>query len=92
MFITVTSTLGNKPKTVKNGMHIDAMSSIDALLKMVVTDKEAIIQRKDGRELQIVYHGCIYTEVFNQKELLLDWINLKVDTFPEGGIYAQSSI
>jgi len=92
MKVTISSTLGSIPKEVKNEFYVENLSSIDALLKMVVTDKVASLKRQDGKEIFIVNNGCIYTEVYNQKQLLVDWCNLKVDEFPEAGEYAKSSI
>ena len=92
MKVVIKSVLGNKPKEVRNEFYVENLSSIEALYKMVVTDKTCSLTRADGKEVPIVANGCIYTEVFNQKQLLVDWCNLKVDTFPEAGEYAKSSI
>lgn len=92
MEVIVKSTLGNKPKEVTNRFHIDSLSSVEALYKMVVTDKTCSLKREDGQEVQVVSNGCIHVEVFNQKQLLVDWANMKVDEFPLGGQFAKSSI
>lgn len=92
MEVVVRSVLGNKPKEVTNRFHIDSISSVEALNKMVVTDKTCSLIRQDGKEVQIVYNGTIQTEVFNQKQLLVDWANMLTDEFPLGGQFAKSSI
>jgi hypothetical protein len=92
MKVLVKSILGNKHKEVTNWHYIENLSSVEALNKMVVCDKTCSLIRKDGKEVQIVYNGTIQTEVFNQKQLLVDWANMLTDEFPLGGQFAKSSI
>jgi len=92
MKVKVTSLLGNKPKTVVNTFPMVSLQDVDKLLRAVVTDRTATVTRADGQETTIVHIGCIRTEVFNQKQLLLDWAQGLVDEFPQGGAYATSSI
>lgn len=92
MEVIVKSVLGNKPKEVSNVFYVENVGSVEALYKMIVTDKTAILMREDGQEVQIVANGIIYTEAFNQKQLLVDWCNHVVDEFPIGGQFAKSAI
>jgi hypothetical protein len=92
MKVTLTSILGNKPKEVRNVFEVASVDDADKLIKACITDKHASIKRSDGKEIPIVANGCVYIEVFNQKNLLVDWCNQRVDEFPNGGMYAKSSI
>jgi hypothetical protein len=92
MRVQITSLLGNQSKIVNNIHEVDTISDIDSLLKYVVTTRTTTIIRADGKETTIVYIGAIRTEVYNQKQLLVDWCNLRVDEFPKTGAYANASI
>jgi hypothetical protein len=92
MRVQIKSLLGNQSKIVNNIHEVDTISDIDSLLKYVVTTRTTTIIRADGKETTIVYIGAIRTEVYNQKQLLVDWCNLRVDEFPKTGAYANASI
>ncbi len=92
MQVTVTSILGNRPKQVVNTFEVSSVADVEKLIKACITDRTAVIKRQDGMELFVVDNGCVFTEVYNQKALLVDWCNLEVDEFPLGGAYAKSSI
>ena len=92
MRVQITSLLGNQSKIVNNIHEVDTISDIDSLLKYVVTTRTTTIIRADGKETTIIYIGAIRTEVYNQKQLLVDWCNLRVDEFPKTGAYANASI
>jgi hypothetical protein len=92
MKIKATSLLGNMPKYVDNKFEVSSLKDLDVLFKAVVTNRNCVLTRPDGKELTIVHRGSLYTEVYNQKQLLLDWCNEKVDEFPNGGMYAKASI
>lgn len=92
MKVKVKSLLGNQPKWVTNYMSVDSISDLDKLVRSVVIDRSATIIREDGKETEIVSVGTVHTEVYNQKQLLVDWCNLKVDEFPIGGEYQKASV
>lgn len=92
MKVTVTSLLGNQPKEVKNTFEVYTAQDVDTLVKACITDRTATIKRQDGKETQIVYNGTVHTEVYNQKQLLVDWCSQRIDEFPLGGVYATASI
>ena len=92
MKVTVTSLLGNLPKEVKNTFEVVNTSDVDKLVRACVTDRVAVVKRQDGKEVSIVNNGTVYTEVYNQKQLLADWCSQLVDEFPIGGAFAKSSI
>lgn len=92
MRVTVTSVLGNKPKEIKNVFEISSISDVEKLIRACVTDRTAVVKRQDGKEVSIVNNGTVYTEVYNQKQLLADWCTQLVDEFPVGGQFAKSSI
>lgn len=92
MKVKVISLLGNKPKYVTNLHNVETEADVNSLLRMVITDRSATITREDGKETDIVYNGTVRDEVYNQKKLLVDWCNMQVDEFPEGGMYARASI
>jgi hypothetical protein len=92
MRVKIKSLLGNQSKIVNNPHEVDTISDIDRLLKYAVTNRTTTIIRADGKETTIVYIGAIRTEVYNQKQLLVDWCNLRVDEFPKTGAYANASI
>lgn len=92
MKVTVTSVPGNKPKEIKNVFEVSSTGDVDKLVRACITDRSAVVKRQDGKEIAIVNNGTVYTEVYNQKQLLADWCELKVDEFPIGGVFAKSSI
>lgn len=92
MKVTITSLLCNKPKYVKNVLEISTMTDLDKLIRAVVTDRSATITRADGKETEIVNVGTVRTEVYNNKELLIQWCNLQVDEFPPGGEYLKATV
>jgi hypothetical protein len=92
MKVKIRSLLNSKSERVNNYLDINNLDDINKLCRWVVVDREAVIIRADGEETLIVSHGTIRNEVYNQKELLIDWCNLRVDEFPESGEYRRSSI
>lgn len=92
MKVRLISILGNKSKEVRNTFDISSIEDVEALIKACIIDKRANITREDGAEVSIVENGCVHIEVFNQKQLLVDWCNQKTNEFPLGGIYVTSSI
>ena len=92
MKVTVTSVLGNQPKEVKNVFEVATSVDVEKLVRACITDRTAVVKRQDGKEVAIVNNGSVYTEVYNQKQLLADWCTQLVDEFPIGGAYATSSI
>lgn len=92
MKVRVNSLLGNTPKWVSNTMEVSNISDLDKLIKAVITDRSVILTRSDGLETEIVNVGAVRLEVYNQKELLVDWCNLRIDEFPLGGEYAKATI
>ena len=92
MKVKIKSLLCNQPKWVTNYMPVNTIGDLDRLIRSVVVDRSATIVRDDGKETEIVYNGTVRTEVYNQKQLLVDWCNMQVDEFPSGGEYSRSSI
>jgi hypothetical protein len=92
MKVKIESLLCNKPKWVSNYLDVNSIGDLDKVIRMVVTDRSAILTREDGKSTEIVNTGCVRTEIWNQKQLLVDWLNLRVDDFPEAGKYIKSSI
>lgn len=92
MKVKITSLLGAKQKFVMNVASISCISDLNAIIRSVVTDRSATLTRSDGKETMIVHCGTIRDEVYNQKQLLVDWCNLLVDEFPEGGLYRGASV
>lgn len=92
MKVKVKSLLCNQPRWVTNYMPVDSIGDLDKLIRSVVIDRSAIIIREDGKETEVVSVGTVQTEVYNQKQLLVDWCNLRVDEFPIGGEYQKASV
>jgi hypothetical protein len=92
MKVIVKSLLGNAPKWIVNTMEVSSTSDLDKLIKAVITDRSVILTRVDGLETEIVSVGAVRLEVYNQKQLLVDWCNQLVDEFPSGGGYAKATI
>lgn len=92
MKIKITSLLGAKQKFVTNVTNVSSISDLNALIRSVVTDRTATITREDGKQTDIVHCGTVRDEVYNQKKLLVDWCNLLVDEFPDGGTYRGASV
>ena len=92
MKIKITSLLGSKQKTVTNIVDLSSLKDLDAVIRAVVTDRTATLTRVDGKQTDIVYCGTVRDEVYNQKQLLVDWCNLLVDEFPDGGLYRGASV
>lgn len=92
MKVKIKSLLCNQPKWVTNYMPVTTIGDLDRLIRSVVVDRSATIIRDDGKETEIVYNGTVRTEVYNQKQLLVNWCNMQVDEFPSGGEYSRSSI
>jgi len=92
MKVRIESLLCNQPRWVKNSLDVNTLADLDKLIKMVVVDRTATITRADGKSTDIVHVGSVRDEVWNNKQLLVDWINLEVDEFPPGGSYKGASI
>jgi hypothetical protein len=92
MKVKIKSLLCNQPKWVTNIMDVNTHLDLSNLFRSVVVDREAIIEREDGKQTTIVLNGYMQTEAYNQRDLLIDWINMRTDEFPLGGEYAKSSI
>jgi len=73
-------------------MEVNSMTDLDKLIRAVVVDRSATIKRQDGKETEIVYCGTVRDEVYNNKELLIQWCCQEVDEFPKGGIYKKASV
>lgn len=92
MKVTITSLLGDKQKFVKNTMDITNRYELDMMIRSVVTDRSATLSRSDGLTTEVVYCGTVRDEVYNNKDLLVQWINMEVDEFPPGGEYKKASV
>ena len=92
MKVKIISLLGAKQKFVTNVTKVSSISDLNAVIRSVVTDRMATLVREDGKQTDIVHCGTVRDEVYNQKQLLVDWCNLVADEFPDGGLYRGASV
>ena len=86
------SRLGHTNKLVVNKVKVESLEDIEQLYKMVVIDRKAYLERKDGQQAQLVDNGCILVECYNYRQELIDWAQGHSGIFPPSGSYIKASI
>ena len=90
--IKITSLLGNKDKTVTNYHPLNDISDVNNVLRMCITDRKVQLTRADGNTCMIIENGTVHTDVYNNKQALIDWSNGLLEDYPPEGTRWKNTI